>query len=91
MPLPLGLALYCFLRSRVNLFLDIKRRSWYVRRTRKRVLIKSREEDTHLTRDEREMLDGNPLELLKTGDYVELDTDRGIVTVGAHPPQKIQP
>ena len=45
----------------------------------------------HLTRDEREMLDGNPLELIKTGDYVELDADRGIVTVGTHPPQKIQP
>ena len=36
-------------------------------------------------------LDGNPLELIKTGDYVELDADRGIVTVGGHPPQNIQP
>jgi hypothetical protein len=37
------------------------------------------------------MLDGNPLEWIKTGDYVEPDADRGIVTVGAHPSQKIQP
>jgi predicted aconitase with swiveling domain len=26
-------------------------------------------------------LDGNPLELIKTGDYVELDADRGMVKV----------
>ena len=27
-------------------------------------------------------LDSNPLELIKTGDYVKLDADRGIVKVG---------
>jgi len=27
-------------------------------------------------------LDGNPLELIKTGDYVKLDADKGIVKVG---------
>jgi uncharacterized protein len=26
-------------------------------------------------------LDGNPLELIKTGDYVEMDADRGVVKV----------
>ena len=29
-------------------------------------------------------LDGNPLELIKTGDYVELDADNGIVKVRPH-------
>lgn len=29
-------------------------------------------------------LDGNPLELIKTGDYVELDADNGIVKIRAH-------
>ena len=29
-------------------------------------------------------LDGNPLELIKTGDYVELDADNGIVKVKPH-------
>ncbi len=29
-------------------------------------------------------LDGNPLELIKTGDYVELDADRGIVKIRTH-------
>ena len=30
-------------------------------------------------------LDGNPIELIKTGDYVELDADRGIVKVTKTP------
>ena len=29
-------------------------------------------------------LDGNPLELIKTGDYVELDADKGIVKIRAN-------
>ena len=30
-----------------------------------------------------DQLDGNPLELIRTGDYVELDADKGIVKVRA--------
>ena len=32
-----------------------------------------------------DQLDGNPLELIKTGDHVELDADQGMVTVKARP------
>ncbi|MFC1980862.1 aconitase X swivel domain-containing protein [Chloroflexota bacterium] len=32
-------------------------------------------------------LDGNPLQLIRTGDHVELDADNGIVRVGSREPE----